>query len=246
MPEETSQRKRLSEQVADEIQAEILREGLEPGRKLPTEFQLMERFNVSRTVLREAVRTLVQRGLVTVSPGRGTEVAKFDGSIVAEQFALQMQASQGSFDQLLELRFAIDVQLSTSAAMNVTQEQIAELGACIDAGKRLITRDGVRDRLAFLDQDVRFHEILAQASGNPYLELVSQPINHFLRKYYSTREGYPSNPGRTVEEHEMILRSLEHADTLAARQAIEHHLMRLLRRWTPSSSQGRAEESATP
>ncbi|VXB65596.1 FadR/GntR family transcriptional regulator [Citricoccus sp. K5] len=242
MPAETNQRKRLSEQVADEIQSDILREGLTAGRKLPTEVQLMERFNVSRTVLREAVHTLVQRGLVTVTPGRGTEVAEFDGSIVAEQFALQMEASQGSFPQLLELRFAIDVQVSTSAALNVTEAQIAELGACIDAGKRLITPDGVRDRLAFLDQDVRFHEILAKASGNPYLELVSQPINHFLRKYYSTREGYPSNPGRTVEEHETILRAISQADTLAARQAIEHHLMRLLRRWSPVTPADQTDE----
>ncbi|MFC7400936.1 FadR/GntR family transcriptional regulator [Citricoccus sp. GCM10030269] len=229
--------------MADELQADILRDGLEPGRKLPTEFQLMERFSVSRTVLREAVRILVQRGLVTVSPGRGTAVASFDGSVVAEQFALQMQASQGSFPQLLELRFAIDVQVSTSAAMNVTQEQITELGACIDAGKRLMTSSGVRDRLAFLDQDIRFHEVLAEASGNPYLELVSQPINHFLRKHYATREGYPSNPGRTVEEHETILHALEQADTLAARQAIEHHLMRLLRRWTPAQTDDHDDES---
>jgi GntR family transcriptional repressor for pyruvate dehydrogenase complex len=175
-------------------------------------------------VIRETAKLLVQRGLVTVAPGRGMVVAKFDGAFIAEQFALLMQSSHGSFDQLLELRLAIEVQMATIAAQRRTDEVMDRLAETIEAGQR-----SVDDRTSFLESDMSFHELLAQACGNPYFELISRPINQFLRRHYDRRAGYPSDPRRTLEEHRHILDALRRADTFGARQATEEHLRRLLR-----------------
>ena len=73
MAEGVRTKQRLSDTVAQALQEDIL--GLATGDRLPTEAELVERFGVSRTVVREATRLLVQRGLATVSPGRGMTVA---------------------------------------------------------------------------------------------------------------------------------------------------------------------------
>lgn len=210
--------------VADHLQQEILESRLPPEHQLPTEAELAQRYSVSRTVVREAAKLLVQRGLVTVKPRRGMVVAEFDGRFIAEQFAFWMKASNGSFDQLLELRLALEVQMSTLAADR-------QLPGLVDAMQQTITRGAAAmgDREAFLDADMSFHELLAQASDNPFFDLVSKPINTFLRSHYQHRASYPSDPRRTLEEHQEILRSVAQRDTLGARHSMEEHLRRLLR-----------------
>jgi len=224
-------RRRLSERIADDLQHEIVREGLIPNLRLPTEVELMERYAVSRSVVREAAKVLEQRGLVTVAPGRGMTVARFDGTRIAEQFSLLMLASAGTFDQLLELRLALEVQVASAVAIDPPEETLRELEESLAAGEAVLARGGEIDRDEFLDADMRFHEAMAVASGNPFFELVCRPINAFLRSHYRHRDGYPSDPVRTLEEHREILDSLRRRDTLGAHRAVEEHLRRLLRRW---------------
>ena len=228
-------RSRLSERIADELQTEILRGGLVPNLRLPTEVELMERYSVSRTVVREAAKLLEQRGLVSVAPGRGMVVAEFDGARIAEQFSILMLASDGTFGHLLELRLALELQVSTAAAQSATPEDLERLAASIGEGEAAVAVDGTVDEEAFLDADMNFHESLARASGNPFFNLVCRPINSFLRTHYQHREGYPSNPSLTLAEHGEILTNLRRRDTYGARKASEEHLRRLLRKWqTPT------------
>lgn len=217
----------MSESVADQLQQEIVDAGAVPGTKLATEARLAERFQVSRTVVREAARHLVQRGLVTVAPGRGMMVAAFDGRLIAEQLGVQMQISGGSFPQLLELRLALEVQISTAAAQSPSPEMLDRLEELISGGRQLLDDSGPLDVPAFLEADIGFHEVLAQESGNPFFTLVCQPVNHALREHYMRQEGYPSSAERTLEEHLLILQALRRQDTFAARQATEQHLTRL-------------------
>lgn len=224
-------RRRLSERIADQLQHDIVHQGLVPNHRLPTEVELMDRYGVSRTVVREAAKLLVQRGLVTVAPGRGMVVAEFDGAQIAEQFSLVMLASDGTFEQLLELRLALEVQIATAAAQHATDDQLDRLESSVSTGENLVRTSGAVDSEAYLDADMTFHETFAEASHNPFFLLVCRPINTFLRSHYRHREHYPSDPTRTLEEHREILEALRRGDTFGARQATEEHLWRLLRKW---------------
>jgi len=217
-------RKTLPEVIADRLQREILDSGARPNDRLSTEAELVARYGVSRTVVREAVRLLVQRGLVSVKPGRGMVVAEFDGKLLAEQFAVLMRASNGTFDQLLELRLAIEVQMAILAAKRQPEHLISAMQETIDRGEA-----SVGDRERFLEADMDFHELLAESSGNPFFDLVSKPINQFMRSHYRNRESYPSDPLRTLEEHTEILNAIRRGDTFGARHATEEHLRRLMR-----------------
>jgi len=214
-------RQRLPEALADTLQEEIL--GLSAGDRLPTEAELAERFDVSRTVVRETARLLVQRGLVTVKPGRGMAVAEFDGRLIADQYALLLRLSQGSFEQLQEVRLALEVEMAVLAAARRTDEQLA---AMHEANRRLQNTD---DRAEFLDADLAFHELVAEASGNPFFGLVIRPINGFLREAYRTGPGYTGEAGHTVQEHVEIAAAIDSGDPSRARFAVENHLRRIAR-----------------
>lgn len=218
-------RKRLSETLADTLQDEIV--GLSPGDRLPTEAELAVRFDVSRTVVREAARLLVQRGLVTVKPGRGMTVAEFDGRLIADQYGLLLRRSEGSFEQLLELRLVLEAEMALLAAARRTDEHLTAMD---EANRALAAAWEVADtRGKFLDADLTFHEIIARASGNPFFSLVIRPVNGFLRNAYRAGEGYPSEGGHTLQEHREIAEAVTAGDPSRARFAMENHLRRIMR-----------------
>jgi GntR family transcriptional repressor for pyruvate dehydrogenase complex len=216
-------KQRLPEAMADHLQSDIVTGQFPVGHRLPTELELAKRYDVSRTVVREAARLLVQRGVVTVRPGRGMAVAKFDGQFIAEQYALLMGASAGTFDQLLGLRLVLEVEMSALAAMHPRVDVLAEMQATITRGEV-----STSSRLDFLESDLAFHELLAQASGNPFFNLVALPINEFLKRTYRDRQSYPSDPKSTLAEHRDIVAAIGAGDSARARVATEGHLRRLL------------------
>ncbi|OLT43749.1 GntR family transcriptional regulator [Saccharomonospora sp. CUA-673] len=215
-------RRRLPETLADTLQDEILR--LPVGERLPTEAELADRFDVSRTVVRETARLLVQRGLVTVKPGRGMVVSEFDGRLIADQYSLLLRLSEGSFEQLLELRLVLEVEMAVLAA---ARRKDADLEAMHAENDRLAANAEVREK--FLDADLAFHEILARASGNPFFSLMIKPINGFLRETYSSGPAYPSEATDTVREHAEIADAIAAGDPSRARFATENHLRRIMR-----------------
>lgn len=228
----------MSESIANALQDDIL--DLPVGSKMPTEAQLAERFGVSRTVIREAAKLLVQRGLVTVKPGRGMTVAAVDGSIIAEQYGLLLKHSGGSFEQLLELRLVLEVEIAALASARHTEEHLA---AMREANDRLTAADPSSPD--FLDADLAFHDAIAAASGNPFFPLAIRPINTFLRDTYLGGEGYPTQANHTVHEHIEIAEAIAAGDPARARFATEQHLRRVVRNQSAFSRERNGSTRAT-
>jgi GntR family transcriptional repressor for pyruvate dehydrogenase complex len=223
VPHAIGPRQRLPEALADTLQQEILGAGLKLGDRLPTETELGERYNVSRTVVREAARLLVQRGLVTVTPGRGMTVAQVDGRLIAEQYGLLLRLSDGTFEQLLELRLVLEVEMAALAAARRSPDQLA---AMRERNRQLVAARGSREE--FLTADLAFHELMAEASHNPFFRLVIDPINGFLRDTYRSSSGYPSEAHHTIDEHNQIADAIAAGDPGGARYATERHLRRVI------------------
>lgn len=101
---DTLPRVMLSDLIADRIQDHILSNSLPPGTPLPIEHELMARFGVGRSAVREASKVLVQRGLVDVRPGRGMTVAAPFGEVVTRQLMTHLKLSRTSPAQLFEVR----------------------------------------------------------------------------------------------------------------------------------------------
>lgn len=215
-------RNRLSSQVADRIMSDVIARGLQPGDQLETEPALVERYDVSRSVIREAGRILDERGLVDIRPGRGMTVAAFDGSGIAKQYELMLELNKGSFEQLMEMRLVLEVGISELAAVNHTEEDATLIQAALDG-----YNSSSEDSREVLEWDLAFHRAIAAASQNPFFVHSVDPINDYLRKTYERSMGYAAAQEATNREHHEIANAIFARDKDLAAKATRNHLTRV-------------------
>jgi DNA-binding FadR family transcriptional regulator len=213
---------RLSEQVALEIERRVVTEGLRPGDQLPTEPQLVDQYDVSRAVIREAGRLLVERGLVDIRPGRGMVVADFDGAGIARQYALLLELEQASFTQLMEMRQTIEAGMTEYAALRRIPDDKQRIRAALSS-----FADAGSDHQAALEADLAFHAAIAHASHNPFFIHIVNPVNDYLRGAYRTSLGYEAARSQTLAEHTAIAEAIFAGDAQEAGRCAREHLARI-------------------
>lgn len=213
---------RLSEKLAKILQTTIIDDELQAGAKLPTEPALMEKYGVSRTVVREAAALLVSRGLVEVRPRRGMTVREPDGHGLAESLIAQLQMNRVSLSQLLEVRISLECAIARIAASSRTEGDISRLQAI---QKKLSNPEVSKEEA--VEMDLQFHEALAKATHNPFFSLVTKPINELLRSLYLDKIGYMSLRKHTVAEHNVILDAVIKQQPESADLATRVHLGRV-------------------
>lgn len=213
---------RLSKVVADRLQETIIGQGLTVGMKLPTEPELMKEFGVSRTVVREAAALLVSRGIVEVRPRRGMTVRAPDGHGLAESLIAQLQMSNVSLPQLLQVRLTLECAIASLAAVERTEEDLQKL----ESNLELMSAPDI-DRSRTIELDIAFHELLSAATHNPFFLIVTRPINELLRRLYIDKIGYMSLREKTCQEHRAIVVAILNRQPDVADQATRDHLDRV-------------------
>src|SRR6266550_7559142 len=118
---------RLSDKVADLMLETILSRKLMAGDRLPSERELGEQFGVSRTVVREAVRALVAKGVIEVRSGSGLRVAAVDAAAVSESMSLFMHGGGIEFEKVHEVRTVLEVHIAGLAAERASDDDVARL-----------------------------------------------------------------------------------------------------------------------
>src|SRR4051812_28536254 len=163
--------------MADELVVRHVRElvvlgKVKPGQKLPTERELGRDIGVSRTSVRAGLQTLAAKGLLFVRHGAGTFVS--DGPPVLDSEPLSLLAALHGFtrQQMFEARRILEVSIARMAAERATA---SDLAAISDAVTGLFA--ACDDPQAFLVQDIRFHDAVGTASGNPILASVVEMIS---------------------------------------------------------------------
>ncbi|MBK0418093.1 FadR family transcriptional regulator [Leucobacter sp. CSA1] len=215
-------RRPLSEQVADAIMSRILDENLQPGDQLPTEPELIESFGVSRTVVREAGRTLVARGVVNIRPRRGMQVAEFDEQNFSRQVALMLRLGGGTFTQLMEMRRSLEPGMTAYAAMRRSDADVEELYRLVEL-VRATGDETESERALHIESDLGFHSVIAHATGNPFFSHMTLPFNEILTATYLQSPGYAPERSKTHDEHARIADAIAAGDAELARTvAIEH------------------------
>jgi GntR family transcriptional repressor for pyruvate dehydrogenase complex len=213
---------RLSDQVAEQLAAEIRRGGLAPGDKLPTEARLVEQFGVSRTVVREAVSRLKSLGLVDSRQGSGVFV-QASATFAPLNFEARHAASQEAVIQMVEVRRALEAEVAALAAQRRTAADMRRVQAAVKALDAAVQGggDGV-------SEDVRFHRAIAEAARNPFLLQTLEYLGQFL---HGATQVTRANEARRLDfaqqvqhEHAVIVQALEAGDAEAARQAAAGHM----------------------
>jgi GntR family transcriptional regulator, transcriptional repressor for pyruvate dehydrogenase complex len=212
---------RLCEQVARQVQDMILAGDLPEGSQLPPERELAEKFGVSRTVIREAMKVLRERGLIEVTPGRGSFVTRQNTQTISLYMGLLVKAREASVAQLHEVRTALEVAAAGYAAARATPDELDRLRLAVQAVEESLSRDSIEDVVA---AEWNLHSVLADASHNPLFHVLLKPINGALSDVWRLLCHVPNAPRRGQSFHQHILDAIERGDVGAAREAMEQHM----------------------
>ena len=215
-------RRTLTEEVADSLVAYILQEGPRPGDLLPATAGLAERYGVSRTVVREAIADLAGRGILQRGQGRETIVLSPGESQLSGLLQFRVLQDGVSPEQVHELRRAIESITASLAAQRRTAAHLAMLE------EALLRLESARSDREYHDADVRFHGLLAEASGNRLLKLVFEGIGGLVRE-----ERIRATAGRrlgglslepVVAAHRAIFEAVKRRSPATAEKAMIAHL----------------------
>jgi GntR family transcriptional repressor for pyruvate dehydrogenase complex len=188
-----TERKRLYQEVVDQVTGLVLQDSLQPGEKLPAERELARQLGVSRTAVREAIRALEEKGLVEVRQGAGTFVRCPDPESVSGSLALYLQTNVTRYLQLMELREMLDVEIAGRLAERIDQEGLAQLRARISQMWQLL--DSPQE---FAREDAAFHMDFYRATKNDVLLMIMQPVMDLMEEAMSAsfeQAGSASPPG---------------------------------------------------
>ena len=214
------QRKRLSDQVIEKLVARIGSGELRPGDMLPPEPQLMKRFGVGRSSIREAMGALELLGLISVRPGQGTRITDImdaPGSIGLSLITMGRE----KVSELVEARTELEATIARLAALRATEDDTAAIGkqheTLVQARKR-----GRR----LINADWEFHAAVARACHNSVLirffSELRQPVRHWMEQKAKYDWGYD----QVEEEHEAILKAIQDHDPDAARVLMKAHIQK--------------------
>ncbi len=214
------QSERLYEQIVQQIEQRIVAGELKVGDQLPSERELADQFAVSRTAVREAIKALREKGLVEIYMGRGTFIANGTSDLVRHTLDLLMKFdSTNGFMNMVEVREIIEPEIAALAATRITDEYIAAMQEAMD--KMEATIDNVEE---FVEADLDFHLALAEATQNPIIPALLDPIINLLReqRILTTLIEGVAQHGQT--NHKIIIEAMKLRDPDAAREAMRNHL----------------------
>ncbi len=211
---------RLYERITQQIERRIVSGDLKIGDQLPPERELAEQFGVSRTAVREAVKTLRQKGLVEVQPGRGTFITNGTTRAVRHSLGLMMMIGYATGSgHLVEVREILEPEIAALAAARASADHIAvmrEAVATMDAA--------LEDPDKFIEADLDFHLALAEASQNALIPTLIDSIVDLLREQRKRIFRVSGGPERGQFHHKRILDTVMRHDPEAAREAMRAHL----------------------
>ncbi len=218
-----------SDLVAEEIKRLITSKNLLPRDKLPRELDLQEMFGVSKSTVREALKSLEVQGLIKVSTGPGG-----GGMVVEVPLDRTFQLMQNylffksvSIEDIYQVRRLLEPELAASAVLHLTEADFAALENnvhCCDP-----RAEGDTDSLTQRQEEITFHDIFAAACPNSFLRFSCEMINEMLRQLTSFDNRMRASDQRkfgvvNTEFHERILATARARDVEGVRQLMTKHM----------------------
>jgi len=217
------QRKMLPDQIVEQLLELISNGDLTVGDKLPPEKELMERFGVGRSSIREAMGALSLVGVVDVSPGRGTVITSIENPF-REKLNLNSERSKyPKLEEIIEARTVLETSIAELAARRASQKEIDEIRDAL-ARLKSARKNTNRRRHA----DLSFHLAIAKASGNSVLTKMFSDYQHLLRMWMEVQETKESETDidTDINQHVKIFEAIEKKDIEAARSLVKELIER--------------------
>ncbi len=209
------------DQIAALLGMELLKGLYPPGTNMPPEPELIARFHVSRTVIREVMKTLSAKGFVVSKTRVGTRVRErmywnyFDADVLA--WRVRLGFDDEFMHGLVEVRRALEPAAAALAAQRRGEQDVARLRECLKQMSR-----GGHTRQSFAEADLDFHLVVGNATGNPMMRSAAGVIDTALVAsfMYSSPVDDPLDYQATVAAHTDIVDAIEAGDESAAAEAM--------------------------
>jgi GntR family transcriptional regulator, galactonate operon transcriptional repressor len=213
-------RRGLHREVVHQLGLLVLGNETAPGATLPDETALSERFGVSRTVVREAIKVLASKGLVESRPKVGTRVRPrrcwnlLDPDVLAWRY--EAGPDEGFLEEISEVRRVIEPAAAALAAERSTPDEAAEILAWCDRMEVAAVDDGDD----YIDADMAFHTAILDACHNDLLAQLSDTITMALRVSRRLTVTVPGSSLAAMPAHQAVARAIADHDPRAAERAM--------------------------
>ena len=215
---ETVRRNKVYEDVARQIERLILKK-LRPGDKLPSERELAENLGVSRSSIRDAIRSLELMGVVEPRQGAGTIVCEISTNSLANPLANALKRKEELVNELLDFRKMLEPPLAARAATHASADEISEM-------EEILARQDKKQRQgeSTIAEDSEFHYSIALASGNSVVLKVLDILMDLLRETRERSLQIQGRPQKSLAGHRRILSAIKRRDAEAAKDAMRRHI----------------------
>lgn len=215
--------RKIYEEIVEQIRDLVANGDLKPGDRLPSERDLVERLQVSRASIREALSALEMMGLLEVRSGEGTFVRKLRSESVVAPLAWMLTMEKGTVLELLEVRKILEVQAVSIAAERADEADIRELFAALESMRSELNSpasDGTSDH--------RFHYAITRATKNKIMirlmDTMSDLMQYMLKTSRAKLYEGKYTPALLFQEHMGIYGAIKGKDSRKARELMLHHL----------------------
>ena len=218
-------RRKVYEQVAEQLLAQIGGRRLRPGDALPSERELTESFGVGRSSIREALRMLESQGVITSVNGGTFAVAHVSNPLNSSLHLVFALDDQTGVHDLFELRRVIDCEAAALAAVRRSDEHLAQMALAMDEMVRALPAHGE----AFVHAVLRFHLASGEATGIRLILYAMQAARDVVRQALLSVVTVPQSPESAVVEHRGVYEAIRSGNPDWARNAMREHLERVER-----------------
>ena len=188
------------------------------GQKLPNEFELAEMFGVGRSTIREAVKALSSKNVVSIRQGSGTYVKSHTASYFDPLGLSKTKDKLQLAHDLISVRIMLEPEIAGLAAENATPEEIEQIEMYCNEVERLI-----KEGNEYQDSDIMFHSAIAKASRNIVVKELIPIIDTAILIFVNVT--HRKLIDETIRTHRLILDAIKHRDSLGAKHAMLMHLM---------------------
>lgn len=211
MPFREFRKQTMPEEIVKGILVMIQQGELRPGDQLPSESELMERMNISRSSLREALKALSIMNVINVHPGRRTTITSLAPELLMEHLEFVVSLEDDTLLLLFDTRKLIEVGCASMAAERITDEEILKLN-------EIIKKDN------FYDMDVELHQQIVEITKNPIIKRIYASIAKLGQMSRMRTANLPGVREQSQKDHALIVKAITSRNSEAARMAMLKHL----------------------
>lgn len=209
----------LSSVVSERIRGYILEHNLKAGDKLPSEKQLIDSLGVSRTVVREALKSLEMIGMIRIKTGDGIYVDSLSLKPMLDQVSFRWKKDPQKMRELFATRSVLELGAVEMAIANYDLELIEQMEVWNREMDIAIQQGQVP-----VEQDLQFHRALFKATGNETFYELSEILTDFFTSIREQHFGKPEDRKQSLQEHQLIVQFIREKDVQQARREMELHL----------------------